>query len=88
MRANCWHDKHHVQVDHVPDPGIMNPRDAVLKITSTAICGSDLHLYNGMIPSMRKGDVLGHEFMGEIMEVGPEVRNLKAGDRVVVPFPP
>jgi threonine dehydrogenase-like Zn-dependent dehydrogenase len=87
VRANCWHDKHHVQVDEVPDPGIMNPRDAVVKITATAICGSDLHLYNGMIPTMRKGDVLGHEFMGEIVEVGPEVRNLKAGDRVVVPFP-
>jgi threonine dehydrogenase-like Zn-dependent dehydrogenase len=86
MKAVCWNGKNEVKVEQVPDPRILNPRDAVLRITSTAICGSDLHLYDGYIPSMKKGDILGHEFMGEIMEVGPEVRNLKAGDRVVVPF--
>ena len=71
----------------VPDPTILNPHDAIVRITSTAICGSDLHLYNGFIPSMRDGDVLGHEFMGEVMEVGREVKDVKTGDRVVVPFP-
>jgi threonine dehydrogenase-like Zn-dependent dehydrogenase len=76
-----------VEVENVPDPQIMTPRDAVVRITSTAICGSDLHLYNGFIPTMKKGDVLGHEFMGEVMEVGSDVNNLKPGDRVVVPFP-
>ncbi|MFN2565164.1 MAG: zinc-dependent alcohol dehydrogenase, partial [Gemmatimonadaceae bacterium] len=76
-----------VQVIDVPDPQILNARDAIVKITSTAICGSDLHLYNGFVPTMKKGDVLGHEFMGEVVEVGRGVKNLKAGDRVVVPFP-
>jgi threonine dehydrogenase-like Zn-dependent dehydrogenase len=76
-----------VQVEQVPDPSILNPRDAIVRITSTAICGSDLHIYNGFIPSMRRGDILGHEFMGEVVEVGTGVNNLKAGDRVVVPFP-
>jgi threonine dehydrogenase-like Zn-dependent dehydrogenase len=76
-----------VRVENVPDPRILNARDAIVKVTSTAICGSDLHLYNGFVPSMEKGDVLGHEFMGEVVEVGREVRNLKPGDRVVVPFP-
>jgi threonine dehydrogenase-like Zn-dependent dehydrogenase len=76
-----------VQVENVPDPKIVNPRDAVVKITSTAICGSDLHLYNGFIPTMRRGDVLGHEFMGVVEEVGTGVKNLSRGDRVVVPFP-
>jgi threonine dehydrogenase-like Zn-dependent dehydrogenase len=76
-----------VRVDNVPDPTILNPRDAIVKITSTAICGSDLHLYNGFVPTMEKGDILGHEFMGEIVEVGSGVNNLKTGDRVVVPFP-
>ena len=71
----------------VPDPEILNERDAIVKITSTAICGSDLHLYNGFIPTMETGDILGHEFMGEVVEVGREVKNLKVGDRVVVPFP-
>ncbi|HEX9968720.1 MAG TPA: zinc-dependent alcohol dehydrogenase, partial [Acidimicrobiales bacterium] len=71
----------------VPDPKIINPRDAIIKITSTAICGSDLHLYDGYIPTMQKGDILGHEFMGEVVEVGPEVKKLRVGDRVVVPFP-
>jgi threonine dehydrogenase-like Zn-dependent dehydrogenase len=79
--------KEHVSVETVPDPKILNQRDAIVKITSTAICGSDLHLYNGYVPSMESGDVLGHEFMGEVVEVGRGVQNLKKGDRVVVPFP-
>ena len=87
MRANCWHGKKNVQVDEVPDPRILNPRDAIVRITSTAICGSDLHLYNGFIPTMKSGDVLGHEFMGEVVEKGSGVGNLNVGDRVVVPFP-
>jgi threonine dehydrogenase-like Zn-dependent dehydrogenase len=87
MRATCWLGKKQVEVQNVPDPGILNPHDAVIRITSTAICGSDLHLYNGLIPTMQRGDILGHEFMGEVVEVGPEVTNLKRGDRVVVPFP-
>ena len=87
MRANCWYGKKDVRVEHVPDPEILNRHDAVVKISSTAICGSDLHLYNGFIPTMEKGDILGHEFMGEIMEVGPDVKNRKVGDRVVVSFP-
>ena len=74
-------------VEEVPDPQILNQRDAIVKITSTAICGSDLHLYNGFIPTMQRGDILGHEFMGEVVEVGREVNNSKIGDRVVVPFP-
>jgi threonine dehydrogenase-like Zn-dependent dehydrogenase len=76
-----------VRVEQVPDPQILNQRDAIVKITSTAICGSDLHLYNGFMPTMEKGDILGHEFMGEVVELGREVKNLKIGDRVVVPFP-
>jgi threonine dehydrogenase-like Zn-dependent dehydrogenase len=87
MRANVWSGRNKVQVENVPDPKILNDRDAIVKITSTAICGSDLHLYDGYIPSMRKGDILGHEFMGEIVETGKGVSNLKTGDRVVVPFP-
>jgi threonine dehydrogenase-like Zn-dependent dehydrogenase len=87
MRAICWHGTQDVRVDHVPDPAILNPHDAVVRITSTAICGSDLHLYGGFVPSMRSGDILGHEFMGEVVEVGREVGKLKVGDRVVVPFP-
>jgi threonine dehydrogenase-like Zn-dependent dehydrogenase len=87
MKAICWHGKHDVRVEDVPDPGILNPRDAIVKVTSTAICGSDLHLYNGFIPSMASGDILGHEFMGEVVAVGPAVSNLAVGDRVVVPFP-
>ena len=86
MKALCWNGKHDVSVENVPDPKIINPRDAIVKITTTAICGSDLHLYDGVIPTMEKGDILGHEFMGEIVEVGPEAKNLKVGDRVVVPF--
>ncbi|HEV7813553.1 MAG TPA: zinc-dependent alcohol dehydrogenase [Janthinobacterium sp.] len=87
MKANCWHGKHDVRVEKVPDPGIINPRDAIVKISSTAICGSDLHLYNGVVPTMEQGDILGHEFMGEVVELGPQVKNLKVGQRVVVPFP-
>jgi len=87
MKAICWEGKRSVQVEDVPDPKILNRRDAIVKVTSTAICGSDLHLYNGFIPSMEKGDILGHEFMGEVVEVGPMVDNLQVGDRVVVPFP-
>ena len=86
MRALAWHGKKDVRVDTVDDPGIVNPRDAIIKITSTAICGSDLHLYSGLIPTLRPGDVLGHEFMGEVVEVGSAVNNLQKGDRVVVPF--
>jgi threonine dehydrogenase-like Zn-dependent dehydrogenase len=87
MKATCWYGKQDVRVTEVPDPKILNARDAIVRITSTAICGSDLHLYNGFIPTMKKGDVLGHEFMGEVVEVGQGVKNLAAGDRVVVPFP-
>ena len=87
MKANCWYGKTTMRVEEVPDPQILNQRDAIVKISSTAICGSDLHLYNGFIPTMQKGDILGHEFMGEVVEVGREVHNLKVGDRVVVPFP-
>ena len=86
MRALTWHGKHDVRVDTVPDPQIVNPRDAIIKITSTAICGSDLHLYDHTIPTMKAGDVLGHEFMGEVAEVGPGNQKLKVGQRVVVPF--
>ncbi|MFL6237218.1 MAG: zinc-dependent alcohol dehydrogenase [Thermoanaerobaculia bacterium] len=86
MRAVCWNGKTDIRVETVPDPEILNPRDAVVKITATAICGSDLHLYDGYIPTMKKGDILGHEFMGEVVELGREVKNLKIGDRVVVPF--
>jgi threonine dehydrogenase-like Zn-dependent dehydrogenase len=86
MRALTWHGKHDVRVDTVPDPQIVNPRDAIIKITSTAICGSDLHLYDHTIPTMKAGDVLGHEFMGEVVEVGRGNTRLKVGQRVVVPF--
>jgi threonine dehydrogenase-like Zn-dependent dehydrogenase len=87
MRATCWYGKRDVRVEQVPDPKILNQHDAIVRITSTAICGSDLHLYNALIPTMKKGDVLGHEFMGEVVEVGRAVKNLRVGDRVVVPFP-
>jgi threonine dehydrogenase-like Zn-dependent dehydrogenase len=86
MRAICWHGINDMRVDTVPDPKILNPRDAIIRVTLTAICGSDLHLYNGYIPTMQEGDILGHEFMGEVVEVGSAVQNLKVGDRVVVPF--
>ncbi|MGJ6962076.1 zinc-dependent alcohol dehydrogenase [Streptosporangium sp. G11] len=87
MKANCWMGRNTVEVREVPDPRILNSRDAVVRVTSSAICGSDLHLYDGHIPTMEKGDILGHEFMGEVVEVGPKVSTLKVGDRVVVPFP-
>ncbi len=87
MKATCWMGIRRVEVRDVPDPRILNERDAIVRVTSTAICGSDLHLYDGYVPTMEKGDVLGHEFMGEVVEVGPAVNSLKAGDRVVVPFP-
>lgn len=86
MKAVCWFGKHDVRVETVPDPTILNSRDAIIKITTTAICGSDLHLYNGYIPTMEAGDILGHEFMGEVVETGADVHNLKKGDKVVVPF--
>jgi len=85
MRALTWHGQHDVRVDTVPDPGIVNPRDAIIEVTSTAICGSDLHLYDGVIPGMMEGDILGHEFMGRVVETGPK-STLKKGQRVVVPF--
>lgn len=87
MRANCWTGRNSVEVLDVPDPTILNARDAIVKVTSTAICGSDLHLYDGYVPEMKRGDVIGHEFMGEVVEVGAGVGNLAVGDRVVVPFP-
>jgi threonine dehydrogenase-like Zn-dependent dehydrogenase len=87
MKATCWMGKKKVEVQNVPDPQILNQRDCIVKITSTAICGSDLHLYNALIPFMEPGDILGHEFMGEVVEVGRGVNKLKVGDRVVVPFP-
>ena len=86
MRALTWHGEEDVRVDEVPDPEIVNPHDAVVEITATAICGSDLHLYDGYVPSMREGDVLGHEPMGEVVETGDAVETLEEGDRVVVPF--
>lgn len=76
-----------MRVQNVPEPKILNPRDAIVRVTSTAICGSDLHLYNGFMPTMEKGDIVGHEFMGEVVEVGPAIKNLALGDRIVVPFP-
>ncbi len=87
MKAVCWHGRGNMQVDTVPDPQILNQRDAIVRVTSTAICGSDLHLYDGFVLSLEHGDILGHEFMGEVVEVGSEVDNLRVGDRVVVPFP-
>jgi threonine dehydrogenase-like Zn-dependent dehydrogenase len=87
MKANCWVAPNKVEVRDVPDPKILNERDAIIEITSTAICGSDLHLYDGYIPTMKSGDILGHEFMGRVVETGPGVHNLNVGDRVVVPFP-
>ena len=87
MKALCWYGKHDVRISDVPDPKILNPRDAVIRVSLTSICGSDLHLFDGYVLAMEKGDILGHEFMGEVVEIGPEVKNLNIGDRVVVPFP-
>ncbi|ANN65572.1 zinc-dependent alcohol dehydrogenase [Bordetella bronchialis] len=86
MRALRWHGKHDIRCDTVPDPQIEHPRDAIVKVSCCAICGSDLHLFDGFMPGMKHGDIMGHEFMGEVMEVGPENKALKPGDRVVVPF--
>ncbi len=86
MKAACWNGKQDIRVETVPDPAILNPRDAIVRITRTAICGSDLHMYNGHIPGMKAGDIVGHEFAGEVVETGPEVKQLQTGDRVVVPF--
>jgi threonine dehydrogenase-like Zn-dependent dehydrogenase len=87
MKATCWHGVNDVRVEQVPDPTILCASDAIVKISSTAICGSDLHLYNGYVPAMEEGDILGHEFMGEVVAVGSKVARVKVGDRVVVPFP-
>src|SRR3569833_2204605 len=87
MKANVRYGKEKLRVEDVPEPRILNPRDAIIRITSPAICGSDLHIYGGYIPGMLAGDIIGHEFMGESVEVGPGGRNLKVGDRVVNPFP-
>jgi threonine dehydrogenase-like Zn-dependent dehydrogenase len=86
MRALVWHAKEDIRCDSIPDPGIEHPRDAIVKVTSCAICGSDLHLFDNFIPAMKPGDVLGHEFMGEVVEVGAANEKLQLGDRVVVPF--
>jgi len=87
MKATCWYGKQDVRVETVPDPKILNRQDAIIKVTSTAICGSDLHLYNGFMPMMKQGDILGHEFMGEVVETGRDVKKLHVGDRVVAAFP-
>jgi threonine dehydrogenase-like Zn-dependent dehydrogenase len=86
MKALCWEGKHSVEVINVSEPRILRPRDAIVKVTTAAICGSDLHLYDGYIPTMQKGDILGHETMGEVVEVGPEVKHVRVGDRIVIPF--
>lgn len=85
MRALCWRGPGHVEVEDVPDPRILSPRDAIVRVTAASICGSDLHIYDGLLPGVRRGDILGHECMGEVVEVGPAVKNLSVGDRVVVP---
>jgi len=86
MKALCWHGKEDVRVDTVDDPVLQDPHDAIIRVTATAICGSDLHLYGALVPTLEKGDILGHEFMGEVVEIGSAVTRLKVGDRVVVPF--
>ena len=86
MKALTWHGKGDMRCESVPDPKIEHPRDAIIKVTACAICGSDLHIFDGVIPGMKHGDVLGHETMGEVVEVGAENKKLKVGDRVVVPF--
>src|SRR5688500_10656745 len=86
MKAVCWHGKHDVRVDDVPEPSIVSPRDAIIRVTSNAICGADLHIYDGFIPTRADGDILGHEFMGEVVAVGRGVADIAEGDRVVVPF--
>ncbi|HEX6706707.1 MAG TPA: zinc-dependent alcohol dehydrogenase [Albitalea sp.] len=86
MKALCWHGKKDIRCETVPDPKVEDPRDAIVRVTSCAICGSDLHLFDGFMPGMKSGDIIGHEFMGEVVEVGPGNRKLRVGDRVVVPF--
>ena len=86
MKALTWHGKGDIRCESVPDPTIVDSRDAIIKVTSCAISGSDVHLFDGVIPSMKHGDVLGHETMGEVVEVGAETKDLKVGDRIVVPF--
>jgi threonine dehydrogenase-like Zn-dependent dehydrogenase len=86
MKALVWHKPSDIRCEEVPDPKIEEPGDAIIRVTLCAICGSDLHLFNGYMPGMMNGDIVGHETMGEVVEVGPEVRNLKVGDRVVIPF--
>src|SRR5690349_9440461 len=86
MKALCWHGKHDIRYETVPDPKIEHPRDAIIKTTCCAICGSDLHFFDGFVPGMKSGDIVGHEFMGEVVDVGRENKKLKVGDRVVVPF--
>ncbi|MBX2987175.1 MAG: glutathione-dependent formaldehyde dehydrogenase [Bdellovibrionaceae bacterium] len=86
MKALCWQGKHSISMKTVNDPRLLNPHDAVIKVTTAAICGSDLHLYDGYIPTMKKGDIMGHETMGEVVEIGPAVRKTKVGDRIVIPF--
>src|SRR5215207_6804461 len=85
MRALCWNGVNNLSVETVPDPVIVNPHDAILKVTLSTTCGSDLHFIDGYLPTMREGDIIGHEFMGEIVEVGKDVKEIKKGDRVVVP---
>jgi threonine dehydrogenase-like Zn-dependent dehydrogenase len=87
VKATCWTGRNSVEVETVPDPQILSDRDAIVRVTSTAICGSDLHLLDGYVPTMKRGDIMGHEFMGEVVELGKAVKNLAVGDRVVVPFP-
>src|SRR5207237_9717339 len=84
MKALCWHGKGDIRCDTIPDPKIEHPRDAIIRVTACAICGSDLHIYGGLIPSMEKGDALGHETMGAVVEVGTEHKTLKVGARVAV----
>jgi threonine dehydrogenase-like Zn-dependent dehydrogenase len=86
MKALCWHGKGDIRCDSVPDPKLEHPRDVIIRMSACAICGSDLHLMDGYIPFMKAGDVLGHEFMGEVVDVGKENKKLKVGDRIVVPF--
>ena len=86
MKALVWHKPSDIRCEEVPDPKIEEPGDAIIRVTLCAICGSDLHLFNGYMPGMMNGDIVGHETMGEVVEVGPEVKNLKVGDRVVIPF--
>lgn len=86
MKALCWEGKHNIALKSVSDPKILNPLDAIVRVTTAAICGSDLHLYDGVIPTMEKGDIMGHETMGEVMEVGSGVKKVKVGDKIVIPF--